>query len=39
MLFGMVSGVGRGMGILNGVVIVEEKGARLGEFGASHCNQ
>jgi len=30
MAFGMVSGVGRGMGILDGVVIVEEEGAVLG---------
>jgi len=30
MLFGVVSGVGRGMRVLNGVVIVEEEGAVLG---------
>jgi len=35
----MVNGVGRGMGVLNGVVIVEEEGAVLGEFRASHCDQ
>jgi len=29
MLFGMVSGVGQGMGVLNGVVIVEGEGAVL----------
>ena len=29
MPFGVVSGVGRGMGVLDGVVIVEEKGAVL----------
>jgi len=29
MPFGMVSGVGRGMGVLDGVVIVEGKGAAL----------
>ena len=40
MLFGMVSGVGRGIGVLDGVMIVEEKMADLwSEFGASHCNQ
>ena len=37
---GMVSGVGREMGVLDGVVIVEGEEAALGgEFGASHCNQ
>ena len=30
MPFGMVSGVGRGMGVLDGVVIVEGEGAVLG---------
>jgi len=30
MPFGMVSGVGQGMGVLDGVVIVEGKGAVLG---------
>jgi len=40
MPFGMVSGVGRGMSVLDGVVIVEKKGGSFrGEFGASHCNQ
>jgi len=36
---GMVSGVGRGMGVLDGVVIVEGKGHFGGGFDASHCNQ
>jgi len=36
MPFGTVSGVGRVFGVLDGVVIVEEEGAVLGEFGASH---
>jgi len=40
MPFGMVSGVGRGIGVLDGVVIVEEEGAVLGgEFEASQSNQ
>jgi len=44
MPFGMVSaGIGRRMGVLYGVAIVEgegPEGAALGdEFGASHCNQ
>ena len=40
MPFEVVSGVGQGMGVLDGVVIVEGEGAVLeGEFGASHCNQ
>jgi len=30
MPFGMVSGVGRGMGVLDGVVIVKGKGLNLG---------
>ena len=30
MLLGMVSGVGRGMGVLDGVVIVKGEGAVLG---------
>jgi len=41
MPFGVVSGVGRGMGVVDGVVIVEGKGIVLkgrGEFRASHCN-
>jgi len=37
--FWVVSGIGLGMGVLDGVVIVEGEGAVLGEFGASHCNQ
>jgi len=33
MLFEVVSGVGQGMGVINGVIIVEGKGAVLeGEF-------
>jgi len=37
---GTVSGGGRGMGVLDGVMIVEAEGAVFGgEFGASHCNQ
>jgi len=39
MLFGMVSWVGRGMGFLDGVVIVEGKWAFSGVHWASHCNQ
>jgi len=35
---GMVNGVGRGIGVLDGVVIVEGKGQSWDEFGASHCN-
>ena len=38
MSFAMVNGVGGEMGVLDGVVIVEEEGAVLGEFGSSHCN-
>jgi len=30
MLFGVSSGVGRGMGVIDGVVIVEDEGAVLG---------
>ena len=37
MPFGMVSGVGRGMGVLDRVVIVGVDGAVLGEFEVSHC--
>jgi len=38
--FGMLSGVSRHMGVLDGVVIVEGEGAVLGgEFGPCHCNQ
>ena len=40
MPFGAVSGVGRGMDVLDGMVIVEGEEAALGgEFGASHCKQ
>jgi len=39
MLFGVVSVVGRGMGVVDGVVFVEWEGAVGDEFGASHCNQ
>jgi len=40
MPFGMVSRVGRGMGVLDGVVIVEGEGTVFGgEFRAFHCNQ
>ena len=39
MPFGMVSVVGRGMGVLDGVVIIEGKGSFGSEFGASHCYQ
>ena len=37
--FWVVSGVGRGMGVLDGVVIVEGRGSLGDEFGASHCNR
>ena len=30
MPFGMVSGIGRGIGVLNGVMIVKEEGTVLG---------
>jgi len=33
MPFGVVSGIGRGMGVLDGVMIVEGKGQFWGEFG------
>jgi len=36
-LFGMVSGFGRGMGALDGVVIIKGEGAAWGEFEESHC--
>jgi len=37
--FGVVNGVDRGMGVLDGVVIVEGEGAVFGgEFGTSRCN-
>ena len=40
MSFGVVSGVGRGMGVLDGMEIVEEEGQFCGKYGrASHCNQ
>ena len=39
MPFGIVSGVSRMVGVLDGVVIVEVKGQFWGEFVASHCNQ
>jgi len=39
MPFGMVSGVGQRMFIIDGVVIVEGEGQFGGEFGASHCKQ
>ena len=35
----MVSGVGRGLGVLDGVKIVDEKGAVLGVNVGCHCNQ
>jgi len=38
MPFGVVRGVGRGTGVLDGVMIVEGKGQFWGEFGVSHCN-
>jgi len=41
MLFGMVSGVGRGMGVLDGEGVYVDcrrgMGSFGGEFGASHC--
>ena len=40
MPFGVVSGVGRGMGVLDeGGDRRRGKGSFGGEFGASHCNQ
>jgi len=39
MPFRVVSGIGRGMGVLDGVLIVEGKGSFGGKYGASHCNQ
>ena len=39
MLFEVVSGVGRGISVLDGVVIVEGKGQFRGESGASRFNQ
>jgi len=39
MLFRVVSGVGRGMAVLDGVVIVEQEATVLGvNLGTSHCN-
>jgi len=39
MPFGVVSGVDREMGVLDGVMIIEGKGQFWGEFGTSHCSQ
>jgi len=39
MPFGMVSGVGREMGVLDGSGNRRRGRAVLGEFGASDCNQ
>jgi len=40
MLFGMVSAVGRGTGVLDGGGDRRKgRGSFGGEFGASHCNQ
>jgi len=40
MLLGMVSGVGQGMGVLDGGVNYRRRRGRYGcEFGVSHCNQ
>ena len=40
MLFRVVSGVSRGMAVLDGVVIVKEEATVLGvNLGTSHCNQ
>ena len=40
MPFGMMSGVGHGMGVLDGGGYRRrEMGSFWGEFGASHCNQ
>jgi len=39
MPFGVMSGVCRGMGVLDGVVIVEGKGSFGGKCCASHLNQ
>jgi len=38
MPLGVVSGDGRGMGVLDWVVIVEGRGSFGGEYWASHCN-
>ena len=39
MPFGVMSGVGQRMGVLDGVEIVEGKGRFGDKGGASHCNQ
>jgi len=39
MSFGLVSGVGRAISVLDGVKIVECEGQFWGECGASQCNQ
>jgi len=39
MPFGVVSGIGRMMDVLDGVVVVEGIGQFWGESGVSHCNQ
>ena len=39
MPLGVVIGVGRWMGVLDGVEIVEGMGSFGGKCGASHCNQ
>ena len=39
MPFGVVSGVGQRIGVLDGMEIIEGKGQFWGEFGASHCSQ
>jgi len=39
MPFGMVSGVGKGMGVDGRDDRRRERGSFGGEFGASHCNQ
>ena len=40
MPIGVISGVGRGMGVLDGGGYHgREKGQFWGEFGASHCNE
>jgi len=38
MPFGVVNGVGRGMGVSDEVEIVEGDGRSRGKRGASHCN-
>jgi len=39
MPFGVVSWIGRGMGVLDGLEIAEGKGQFWGKCGAAHCNQ